>query len=146
MVAPRDRTVVARAGAQGVVSAIWAEWGLRYPPLVEPLPLQATATAASANRLSIFLPEQTASWCLLHELAHAMTSTEDGHSDGHGPVFLELRSALYDMEKRPILVNYIYGLGGADVRLELIHQVYNDLVDLADGVHEPGRLVYLGAR
>jgi hypothetical protein len=71
-----------------MVDAIWAELGLRYPPLVEPLPLQATATAASANRLSIFLPEQTASWCLLHELAHAMTSTEDGYSDGHGPVFL----------------------------------------------------------
>ena len=88
VVAPGDRTVVARTAAQGLVNAIWAEWGLRYPPLVEPLPLQATATAASANRLSIFLPEQTASWCLLHELAHAMTSTEDGHSDGHGPVFL----------------------------------------------------------
>jgi pyruvate ferredoxin oxidoreductase alpha subunit len=63
-----------------------------------------------------------------------------------GPLFLEVRSALYDMENRPALVNYIYGLGGADVRLELIHQVYNDLADLADGVHEPSRLVYLGAR
>jgi len=63
-----------------------------------------------------------------------------------GPVFLEVRSALYDMEKRPIVINYIYGLGGADVKLELIRQVYDDLVDLADGVHEPGRLVYLGAR
>jgi pyruvate ferredoxin oxidoreductase alpha subunit len=63
-----------------------------------------------------------------------------------GPVFLEVRSALYDMETRPLVINYIYGLGGADVKLELIQQVYNDLVDLADGVHEPGRLVYLGAR
>jgi pyruvate ferredoxin oxidoreductase alpha subunit len=63
-----------------------------------------------------------------------------------GPVFLEVRSALYDMEKRPLVINYIYGLGGADVKLELIQQVYDDLVDLADGVHEPGRLVYLGAR
>jgi len=63
-----------------------------------------------------------------------------------GPVFLEVRSALYDMETRPLVINYIYGLGGADVKLELIEQVYNDLVDLADGVHEPGRLVYLGAR
>jgi len=63
-----------------------------------------------------------------------------------GPVFLEVRSALYDMETRPLVINYIYGLGGADVKLELIQQVYDDLVDLADGVHEPGRLVYLGAR
>jgi hypothetical protein len=27
------------------------------------------------------------SWCLLHELAHAMTSHADGRSDGHGPLF-----------------------------------------------------------
>jgi pyruvate ferredoxin oxidoreductase alpha subunit len=63
-----------------------------------------------------------------------------------GPVYLEVKSALYDLEKRPPIVNYIYGLGGADVKLELINQVYNDLTDLADGVTEPGRLVYLGAR
>jgi pyruvate ferredoxin oxidoreductase alpha subunit len=63
-----------------------------------------------------------------------------------GPLFLEVRSALYDYDKRPAMVNYIYGLGGADVKLELIRQVYTDLVDLADGVTQPGRLVYLGAR
>ena len=48
--------------------------------------------------------------------------------------------------KRPAIVNYIYGLGGADVKLELMRQVFSDLVDIADGVIEPGRLVYLGAR
>jgi hypothetical protein len=88
VVAPHDPTFVGRAAAQGLVNAIWAEWGLRYPPLVEPLPRQATATLASANRLSILLRERTESWCLLHELAHAMTSTDDGRSDGHGPDFL----------------------------------------------------------
>jgi hypothetical protein len=30
------------------------------------------------------------SWCLLHEIAHAMSSTYDGLSDGHGPVFVGL--------------------------------------------------------
>ena len=63
-----------------------------------------------------------------------------------GPVFLEVKSALYDLDKRPPVINYIYGLGGADVKLELIHQVFTDLVDLADGTTEPGRLVYLGSR
>ncbi len=63
-----------------------------------------------------------------------------------GPLFLEVRSALYDYDVRPLMVNYIYGLGGADVKLDLIRSVYADLVDLADGVTQPGRLVYLGAR
>jgi hypothetical protein len=34
------------------------------------------------------MPEHTPSWCLLHELAQAMTTTADGRSGGHGPVFI----------------------------------------------------------
>jgi len=63
-----------------------------------------------------------------------------------GPLYLETRSALYDIERRIPVVDYIYGLGGSDVKLELLRQVYSDLSDLADGVEMPGRLVYLGAR
>jgi hypothetical protein len=87
-VAPRDSTFVSFAAAQAIVDAIWSDMGLRYPPVVEPLPRQASATVASANRLSIFLPKRTPSWCLLHEIAHSMTSTADGRSDGHGAVFM----------------------------------------------------------
>jgi len=35
-----------------------------------------------------------------------------------GPVFSEIRSALYDQTKRPKIVNYIIGLGGRDVQVE----------------------------
>ena len=63
-----------------------------------------------------------------------------------GPLFLEVRSALYDRAERPAMVNYIYGLGGADVKLDLMRRVFSDLSDIADGVEAPGRLVYLGAR
>jgi hypothetical protein len=87
-VAPRDPTTLPFPAAQPMVNAIWSDLGLRYPPAVEPLPRQATATLARANRLCVFLAEQTPSWCLLHELAHALTTTEDGSSDGHGPIFM----------------------------------------------------------
>ncbi len=63
-----------------------------------------------------------------------------------GPLYLETRSALYDLESRIPVVNYIYGLGGSDVRLELIHRVYADLSDIASGSAAPSGLVYLGAR
>jgi pyruvate ferredoxin oxidoreductase alpha subunit len=63
-----------------------------------------------------------------------------------GPLYLETRSALYDAEKRPPVINYIYGLGGSDVRLELIHRVYSDLSDIASGSASAPGLVYLGAR
>jgi hypothetical protein len=71
-----------------VVDAIWSDMGLRYPPAVAPLSPKATATIARADRLSILLSDRTPSWCVLHELAHAMTSDVDGRSDGHGPVFM----------------------------------------------------------
>jgi pyruvate ferredoxin oxidoreductase alpha subunit len=35
-----------------------------------------------------------------------------------GPVFSEIRSALYETPKRPKIVNYIIGLGGRDVQVE----------------------------
>jgi hypothetical protein len=43
-------------------------------------------------------------------------------------------------------VDYIYGLGGADVKTELIERVYTDLSDIASGSAAPSGLVYLGAR
>ena len=86
--APCDPTILSFPDAQAVVDAIWSDMGLRYPPAVAPLSRQASATIARADRLSILLADRTPSWCLLHELAHAMTSHADGRSDGHGPVFM----------------------------------------------------------
>ncbi|MDO8963472.1 MAG: pyruvate ferredoxin oxidoreductase [Coriobacteriia bacterium] len=63
-----------------------------------------------------------------------------------GPLFLEVRSALYDLAERIPVVDYIYGLGGADVKIELIDRVYSDLSDIASGTAAPAGLVYLGAR
>ncbi len=89
-VARHDGSLVHFAQAQGMVDAIWAEMGLRFPPKVTPLPRQSRCTVADADRLTIRLPETGPSWLLLHELAHAMTSTYDGWSDGHGPTFMGL--------------------------------------------------------
>jgi hypothetical protein len=93
-VAPRDPSSVAFAQAQGIVDAIWADMGLRFPPEVMRLPRQARATVADATRLLIRLSDTTSSWCLLHELAHTMSSTHEGESDGHGPRFMGLYAQL----------------------------------------------------
>jgi pyruvate ferredoxin oxidoreductase alpha subunit len=63
-----------------------------------------------------------------------------------GPVFLEVKSALYDLDARIPVVNYIYGLGGSDVRLELMERVFSDLSDIASGATAPFGLTYLGTR
>jgi hypothetical protein len=95
-VAPHGSDLVPFAAVQPMVNAIWAEMGLRYPPSVEPLPRQARRLQADANRLRLRVPEQLPSWVLLHELAHALTSTHDGESDGHGPRFMGLYLQLLD--------------------------------------------------
>jgi hypothetical protein len=89
-VAPYDPSTIVLAQAQGMVDAIWTEMGLCFPPKVEPLPRQARSTLADANRLTIRLADTSRSWWLLHELAHSLTSSHDGRSDGHGAKFMGL--------------------------------------------------------
>ncbi len=44
-----------------------------------------------------------------------------------GPLFSDIRSALYDLEKRPQIMGRIYGLGGRDYTLEDALDVYGEL-------------------
>jgi pyruvate/2-oxoacid:ferredoxin oxidoreductase alpha subunit len=44
------------------------------------------------------------------------------------------------------VVDYIYGLGGSDVKTELIERVFTDLSDIASGAKAPAGLTYLGVR
>ena len=87
-VAPRDASRVPFAQLQALVDHVWAAEGLLFPPRVRPLPRQARRTVARATRLSIEAPEVLPTWILLHELAHALTSTAEGANAGHGPAFV----------------------------------------------------------
>ena len=114
MIARRDRSLVPFASAQGMVDAIWTELGLRFPPKVEPLPRQARTTLADASRLRIRLPARVPSWCIPHELAHAMTATHDGVSDGHGPIFMGVYARMlehYMRIPRPVLIRSLTEAG-----------------------------------
>ncbi len=43
------------------------------------------------------------------------------------PLFTEIRSALYDYDDRPKVVNHVYGLGGRDIRIEHFKDVAKTL-------------------
>ncbi|MBV7273584.1 pyruvate ferredoxin oxidoreductase [Clostridium sp. PL3] len=71
---------------------------------------------------------------LKHVKAIAVMDKAEGFSAAGGPLFAEVRSALYDVKERPMMINYIYGLGGRDVRTSDIATVYEDLFQiLKDG-------------
>lgn len=83
---------------------------------------------------------------LKHVKAVAVMDKAEGFSAAGGPLFAEVRSALYDAETRPVMVNYIYGLGGRDVRTNDIESVFSDLdVIVKDGKAEE-IYRYLGVR
>ncbi len=62
-----------------------------------------------------------------------------------GPVFLEVRSALYSSSSKPTVYNYVYGLGGRELPPKLIKKAFNELLEAKE---EPERPVikYLGVR
>jgi pyruvate ferredoxin oxidoreductase alpha subunit len=62
------------------------------------------------------------------------------------PLFTEVRSALYDYEKRPKMVNYVYGLGGRDIRVEHFKDVARKLEKIAATGKVDEMLGYLNLR
>jgi pyruvate ferredoxin oxidoreductase alpha subunit len=62
------------------------------------------------------------------------------------PLFTEIRSALYDYEKRPKMVNYVYGLGGRDIKGEHFREVAAKLARVAESGKVDGMLGYLNLR
>ena len=48
------------------------------------------------------------------------------------PLFTEIRSALYDYEERPKIANYVYGLGGRDIKVEHFKEVASELEKIAE--------------
>lgn len=63
-----------------------------------------------------------------------------------GPLFLEIRAALYDLENRPTVVNYVFGLGGRDAPPELFRRAFDELVGIAKGTVKPFIRKYIGVR
>jgi hypothetical protein len=87
VVAPLDSSMVPFERMQDIVDYVWAAEGLRWPPRVRPRKA-SRATLATGSRLAIEAPASLPSWILLHEIAHALTSTAEGVGDGHGPDFV----------------------------------------------------------
>ena len=77
--------------------------------------------------------------------AIAVMDRSDAMSGHEGPLCVEVKAALYDKGVNKPLLNYIYGLGGREIRLDDIEFVYNELAAAAKGKEKP-RVTYLGVR
>jgi len=63
-----------------------------------------------------------------------------------GPLFHEIRHAVYDLPDRPKLVNRIYGLGGRDMPPDLINGIYKQLQTIAKTGQIKDTIQFIGLR
>jgi pyruvate ferredoxin oxidoreductase alpha subunit len=76
----------------------------------------------------------------------AVMDRSDTLSTMGGPVFVETRSALYESEKKPMMVDYVYGLGGRDVTEEDIKEIFTDMEKILKNGKIENPITYLGVR
>ncbi|KPJ71915.1 pyruvate ferredoxin oxidoreductase [candidate division TA06 bacterium DG_78] len=63
-----------------------------------------------------------------------------------GHLYNDVRSILYDTATRPLLKNYIYGLGGRDISIEEIEAIYDELFNIKKSGKVDKNIVYYGVR
>jgi len=64
----------------------------------------------------------------------------------YGPIFVEITSATLHLDKRPLMINKIYGLGGRDFLPEHAEQVLNELVEIVETGSVKAIKEYIGVR
>ncbi|HHQ44606.1 MAG TPA: pyruvate ferredoxin oxidoreductase [Candidatus Altiarchaeales archaeon] len=77
--------------------------------------------------------------------AIAVLDRADSFNAVSGPLYSEVKASLYGEVNTPI-VNYIYGLGGRDITLEMLEKVYRDLGRITQKGEAEQELTYLGVR
>jgi len=63
-----------------------------------------------------------------------------------GPLFHEIRHAVYDLRNRPKLINRVYGLGGRDMPPNLINNIFSELQNIAQTGNVDETVQFVGVR
>ena len=83
---------------------------------------------------------------LKHVKAVAIMDRAEGYSNQGGPLGADVMSALYRAHSQTHAVNYIYGLGGRDVRVEDMESIYAALKQIVEDDDAGETYRYLGLR
>ena len=116
------KTVVDKLRLEGIKA------GLLKPRVFRPLPYTELASS------------------LKHLKALAIMDKADSVNGMCGPMYSEIVAALAKQNVHLPVSNYIYGLGGRDVKSEHIEKVFNDLMYVAKDGKTTNETYYLGVR
>ena len=92
------------------------------------------------------LPYKELASCLKDMKAIAIMDKADSVNGFSGPLYSEITSALYSQGINVPAVNYIYGLGGRDVKSDDIEEVCRNIVKIAKDGKKDKTTYYLGVR
>lgn len=99
-------------------------------------------------RIRVFrpFPKQSIKSVLKNAKAVAVMDKSLSFGGDGGPVYHEIRHALYDQEFKPFVVNYIYGLGGRDTSPAKLATIFGDLQQIIQNQRIETPIKYLGLR
>lgn len=109
--------------------------------------LRTKGVKAGILKIRVFrpFPEEEIAQALQKVKAVAVLDRSDALNAVGGPLFDEIRAAIYKKTNIPV-VNYIYGLGGRDIGFPEINRVYSDLLEITKGGKAKDLVTYLGVR
>lgn len=81
-----------------------------------------------------------------HLKAVCVLDRADAFGGSYGPLFIDIAASLYPFDKKPILINKIYGLGGRDYLPSHAELVLNELVEIAGTGTIKSFKEYIGVR
>ncbi|HTY74786.1 MAG TPA: transketolase C-terminal domain-containing protein [Candidatus Nanoarchaeia archaeon] len=110
--------------------------------------LRAEGVKAGLLRLRVFRPFPALEIRKVLENSKAVAVMDKSISFGGngGAVFHEVRHAMYDATARPLIVDYIYGLGGRDTSPKEIKHIFNDLHTIAHNKRVDKLVNFVGLR
>jgi pyruvate ferredoxin oxidoreductase alpha subunit len=110
--------------------------------------LRAQGVKAGMIRVRLFRPFPHAEYAKLLSRCKVVGVLDRAESFGAqgGPVFLEVRAALYDCDPRPKVLPFIYGLGGRDIFPDNLEGAFGALRKAASAKKVDTRRRYLNLR
>lgn len=96
--------------------------------------LRAEGIKAGVIKVRVFrpFPGEELAQALAHCKAVAILDKSEGFSANGGPLFAETASACINMEKRPKMIDIVYGLGGRDFTVKAARSVYDRLGQIVE--------------
>lgn len=130
-----ERVIVVLSSTAGTTKAVVDELrskgqkvGLLKPRVIRPFPAEELVDALSGAK------------------AVAVMDRAETFSTQGGQIFTELRAAFYYAKERPLMRNYIFGLGGRDTTTREIHKVFSDLENDLERGHVEKLVTHLDVR